>query len=77
VISSVGAHARNWEPGLIPFDPCLRFDKRRIRDSCQELGSILGPRYPRKCVAPVVIDTDMSNFTKTEAGREAALGCKH
>jgi NAD(P)-dependent dehydrogenase (short-subunit alcohol dehydrogenase family) len=25
-------------------------------------------------VAPGVIDTDMSNFTKTEAGREVALG---
>ena len=25
-------------------------------------------------VAPGVIDTDMSNFTKTAAGREAALG---
>ena len=25
-------------------------------------------------VAPGVIDTDMSNFTKTEAGRDLALG---
>jgi len=34
----------------------------------------LAPRYPVNAVSPGVIDTDMSNFTRTEAGREAALG---
>jgi NAD(P)-dependent dehydrogenase (short-subunit alcohol dehydrogenase family) len=35
----------------------------------------LGPRGIRvNAVAPGVVETDMSNFTKTEAGREAALG---
>src|SRR6202035_2893877 len=35
----------------------------------------LGPRGIRvDAVAPGVVETDMSNFTKTEAGREAALG---
>jgi 3-oxoacyl-[acyl-carrier protein] reductase len=38
-------------------------------------AAILGPRGIRvNAVAPGVIDTDMSSFTKTDAGREYALG---
>jgi NAD(P)-dependent dehydrogenase (short-subunit alcohol dehydrogenase family) len=41
----------------------------------KHFAAILGPRGIRvNAVAPGVIETDMSNFTKTEAGRESTLG---
>jgi NAD(P)-dependent dehydrogenase (short-subunit alcohol dehydrogenase family) len=41
----------------------------------RHFASALGPRGIRvNAVAPGVVRTDMSNFTKTEAGREFALG---
>ena len=41
----------------------------------KHFAAALGPRGIRvNAVAPGVVETDMSNFTKTEAGRDVALG---
>jgi 3-oxoacyl-[acyl-carrier protein] reductase len=41
----------------------------------KHFAAILGPRGFRvNAVAPGVIEADMSNFTKTETGRDLALG---
>jgi len=49
--------------------------KGAIDTLVKHFASALGPRGIRvNAVAPGVVDTDMSNFTKTEAGREVALG---
>jgi 3-oxoacyl-[acyl-carrier protein] reductase len=49
--------------------------KGAIETRVKNWAAILGPRGIRvNAVAPGVIDTDMSSFTKTEAGRDIALG---
>jgi NAD(P)-dependent dehydrogenase (short-subunit alcohol dehydrogenase family) len=49
--------------------------KGAIETLVKHFAAALGPRGIRvNAVAPGVVETDMSNFTKTEAGREIALG---
>jgi NAD(P)-dependent dehydrogenase (short-subunit alcohol dehydrogenase family) len=49
--------------------------KGAIDTLVKHFASALGPRGIRvNAVAPGVVETDMSNFTKTEAGRDATLG---
>jgi 3-oxoacyl-[acyl-carrier protein] reductase len=49
--------------------------KGAVETLVKHFASALGPRGIRvNAVAPGVVETDMSNFAKTEAGREVALG---
>jgi 3-oxoacyl-[acyl-carrier protein] reductase len=76
VISSIGAHSVVGKPGLDnPSILAYASTKGALETLVKNWAAILGPRGIRvNAVAPGVIDTDMSNFTKTEAGREVALG---
>jgi 3-oxoacyl-[acyl-carrier protein] reductase len=76
VISSLGARMVVGKPGLEnPSILAYAATKGALETLVKNWAAILGPRGIRvNAVAPGVIDTDMSNFTKTEAGREAALG---
>jgi NAD(P)-dependent dehydrogenase (short-subunit alcohol dehydrogenase family) len=70
VISSIGAHAVVGKPGLDnPSILAYASTKGALETLVKNWAAILGPQGIRvNAVAPGVIDTDMSNFTKTEAG---------
>jgi 3-oxoacyl-[acyl-carrier protein] reductase len=76
VISSIGARAVVGQPGLDnPSILAYTSTKGALETLVKNWAAILGPRGIRvNAVAPGVIDTDMSNFAKTEAGRELTLG---
>jgi len=76
VISSLGAHAVVGKPGWNnPSILAYASTKGALETLVKNWAAILGPRGVRvNAVAPGAIDTDMSNYTKTEAGREALLG---
>jgi 3-oxoacyl-[acyl-carrier protein] reductase len=76
LISSIGAHSVVGKPGLDnPSILAYASTKGAVETLVKNWAAILGPRGIRvNAIAPGVIDTDMSNFTKTEAGREIALG---
>jgi NAD(P)-dependent dehydrogenase (short-subunit alcohol dehydrogenase family) len=76
VISSLGARMVIGNPGLeTPSILAYASTKGALETLVKNWAAILGPRGIRvNAVAPGVIDTEMSNFTRTEAGREIALG---
>ena len=76
MISSLGARAVAGTPDLDkPSILAYAATKGAIGTLVKNWAAILGPRGIRvNAVAPGVIDTDMSNFTKTEAGRDVAIG---
>jgi 3-oxoacyl-[acyl-carrier protein] reductase len=76
VISSLGARAVVGTPALDkPSILAYAATKGAVETLVKYWAAILGPRGVRiNAVAPGVIDTDMSNFAKTEAGRDVVLG---
>jgi NAD(P)-dependent dehydrogenase (short-subunit alcohol dehydrogenase family) len=75
-ISSIGARAVVGKPGVDnPSLLAYTATKGALETLVKNWAAILGPQGIRvNAVAPGVVDTDMSNFAKTEAGREITLG---
>jgi 3-oxoacyl-[acyl-carrier protein] reductase len=76
LISSAAARTVVGKPGLDnPSILAYASTKGAMETLVKHWAAILGPRGVRvNAIAPGVIDTDMSNFTKTEVGRDVALG---
>ena len=75
-VSSLAAHHVPGNPGQrgAPSLPAYAATKGAIETIVKHWAATLGPRGIRvNAVAPGVIETDMSNFTKTEAGRNFTL----
>ena len=76
VISSLGARMVVGKPGLeTPSILAYASTKGALETLVKNWAGILGPSGIRvNAVAPGIIDTELSNFTKTDAGREITLG---
>ena len=76
IVTSIAARAvpgRSGQPGA-PTLPAYAATKGALETLVKHWASMLGPQGIRvNAVAPGVIETDMSNFTKTETGRTIAL----
>jgi 3-oxoacyl-[acyl-carrier protein] reductase len=68
-LSSLAAHA------VVGLLPAYGAAKGAIETMTRHFASLLGERGIRvNAVAPGIVETDMSNFAKTESGRAFALG---
>lgn len=74
-VTSAVARMVVGKPGLAnPSILAYASTKGALETLVKNWAAIFGPQGIRvNAVAPGIIDTDMSNFTKTEAGRETAL----
>jgi 3-oxoacyl-[acyl-carrier protein] reductase len=69
LLSSLGARA------VVGAIPAYAATKGAVDTLVKHFAALLGDRGIRvNAVAPGVVETDMSNFTKTEAGRDFVLG---
>ena len=76
VVSSLAARAAPGNPGQpgAPSLPAYAATKGALETMVKHWAALLGPRGVRvNAVAPGVIETDMSHFTKTETGRGFTL----
>jgi 3-oxoacyl-[acyl-carrier protein] reductase len=70
-LSAIESVYEEDDPSILAYTSA----KGALETLVRNWAAILGPRGIRvNAVAPGVIDTDMSNLTKTEAGREMTLG---